>query len=115
MEQKTLSVHLCGGCEISSSIDLEALAQIPDGAECSTHPCLCNDEGVGSLKSAIRNGANALVIAACSPRYKTDEFTFDKCFVERVNLREMVAWSHEPNDEELDGLVRAAVYERIGA
>ncbi len=112
MEQKTLSVHLCGGCEISSSIDLEALAQIPEGAECSTHPCLCNDEGVGSLKSAIKSGANALVIAACSPRYKTDEFTFDKCFVERVNLRELVAWSHEPNDE--DTQMMAEDYLRMG-
>ncbi|HUV13062.1 MAG TPA: FAD-dependent oxidoreductase, partial [Acidobacteriota bacterium] len=112
MEQKTLSVHLCGGCEIGSSIDLEALAQIPEGAECSTHPCLCSDEGIASLKSAIKNGANALVIAACSPRYKTEEFTFDKCFVERVNLREQVAWSHEPNDE--DTQMMAEDYLRMG-
>jgi quinone-modifying oxidoreductase subunit QmoB len=112
MEQKKLSVHICSGCEIGDSVDVEALSQIPESSECSIHPCLCSEEGVNSLKSAINNGAGPLVIAACSPRYKTDEFSFDGCFVERVNLRELVVWSHEPNDE--DTQMMAEDYLRMG-
>ena len=42
------------------------------------------------------------VIAACSHRAKTEEFKFDpaKVQLERVSLREQVAWSHEPGHED---------------
>jgi quinone-modifying oxidoreductase subunit QmoB len=52
------------------------------------------------------------VVAACSPRFLTDTFTFDGCFTDRVNLREHVVWSHEPNNEDTQML--AADYLRMG-
>ena len=79
---------------------------------CRTHPFLCGDEGVELIKKEIQEGANALVIAACSPRFNTDTFTFDGCLTERVNLRELVVWSHPPNDEDTQML--AEDYLRMG-
>ena len=53
------------------------------------------------------------VIAACSPRMKTDIFALDNGVVpERVNLREQVAWCHKPQDEDTQML--AEDYLRMG-
>ena len=42
-----------------------------------------------------------MIIAACSPRVKTDAFAaIDGCATERVNLREQVTWCHKPKDED---------------
>jgi quinone-modifying oxidoreductase subunit QmoB len=45
-------------------------------------------------------GANTLMIAACSPRVMYDVFNFENCIVDRVNLREQVVWSQKPGDED---------------
>jgi quinone-modifying oxidoreductase, subunit QmoB len=47
-----------------------------------------------------KEGANTLVIAACSPRVMYDVFSFDNCIVDRVNLREQVAWCQKPGEED---------------
>jgi quinone-modifying oxidoreductase subunit QmoB len=113
---KKTAVYICRGCEIGESLDIEELCELATGdceADlCRDHECLCGDAGLELIKGDIREGANALVVAACSPRFKTDEFAFDECVSERVNLREFVVWSHEPNDEDTQML--AADYLRIG-
>ena len=113
---KKVSVWICRGCDIGESVDVEALETLATGAceaqLCSTHACLCGDEGVECLKKDIQEGANTLVIAACSPRFNTDTFTFDGVQTERVNLREMVVWSHPANDEDTQML--AEDYLRMG-
>ena len=56
---------------------------------------------------------DGIVIAACSPRIKTKEFSFDSdLLVERVNLREQVVWCQEPNNE--DTQMMAEDYLRMG-
>ena len=73
-----------------------------DGAEggqgrSQTHACLCGEEGNALIRDDVANeGVNTVVIAACSARAMTDAFRFDVPILERVNLREHVAWSHEP-------------------
>ncbi len=113
---KKVAVYVCRGCEIGGSLDIDELCQLATGdcnADlCRDHECLCGDAGLELIKADIGEGANALVVAACSPRFKTDEFTFDGCRTERVNLREHVVWSHEPNDEDTQML--AADYLRMG-
>jgi len=112
---KKVAVYLCRGCDIGDSLDIEALGGVAaehGAALCRDHECLCNDSGIDLIRQDVREGANALVIAACSPRFKTDEFTFDGCRTERVNLREHVVWSHEPNDE--DTQMMADDYLRMG-
>ena len=56
---------------------------------------------------------DSLVIAACSPRMKTAAFTFDpRMVMDRVNLREHVAWCHASQDE--DSQMLAEDYLRMG-
>ena len=93
-DRKT-AVWVCQGCGIGEAIDVEALKKLADDESsvdlCLSHSCLCSDEGLESVKKEIQQGASTLVIAACSPRFLTDTFTFDGCFTERVNLRESSA------------------------
>ncbi|HZD05113.1 MAG TPA: FAD-dependent oxidoreductase, partial [Longimicrobiales bacterium] len=69
-------------------------------------------EGRESIRKDVLDGVTAPVVAACSPRFMTETFTFDGARTERVNLREHVVWSHEPGDEDTQML--AADYLRMG-
>jgi quinone-modifying oxidoreductase subunit QmoB len=115
-QEKKIAVWICQGCEIGESLDIDALKSVVDeegGVEqCESHPCLCGREGVEAIKAGIAQGTNTLVIAACSPRFNADTFTFDGCLTDRVNLREFVVWSHPPNDE--DTQMMGEDYVRIG-
>lgn len=114
-ESKKISVWICQGCEIGKSLDVGALTKVAQecGADgCQSHPFLCGDEGVELIKEGIRQGVNTPVIAGCSPRFNADTFAFDGYSAERVNLRELVVWSHPPNDEDTQML--AEDYLRMG-
>jgi len=103
---KKLGVYICGGCGIGESLDAKQLAAVATrefkAPVCRMHPFLCGTEGVGVIRQDVAAGAtNFLVIAACSPRVKTDAFAaIDGCAIERVNLREQVIWCHKPKDED---------------
>jgi len=103
---KKLGVYICGGCGISESLDTTKLAAVATrelkAAVSRVHPFLCGGEGVGMIRQDVAAGAaNALVIAACSRRVKTDAFAVDNRLVpERVNIREQVTWCHKPKDED---------------
>jgi quinone-modifying oxidoreductase subunit QmoB len=109
-------VWICQGCDIGKALDVEALQKLATGdcgaASCQVHPFLCSDEGVALIRKEIQQGVGTVVVAACSPRFNTSTFTFDGCATERVNLRELVVWSHAPNDE--DTLMLAEDYLRMG-
>jgi quinone-modifying oxidoreductase subunit QmoB len=100
-----LGVFLCSGCDIGNAIDLsgmEKLCREGGAATYLAHPCLCSPEGTGAIRKAVDEGVvDRLLLAACSPRAKTEEFRFDptRVMVERVSLREQVAWSQKPGDE----------------
>ena len=115
-EEKKVALWICTGCDIGESLDIEALEKVVTEEckveKCQSHPFLCDEEGVELIKKEIQAGANTLVVAGCSPRFNTDTFTFEGCLTMRVNLREHVVWSHEPNDEDTQML--AEDYMRIG-
>jgi quinone-modifying oxidoreductase subunit QmoB len=100
-----VGVFVCTGCEIGAAVPMEDFEDVATEAGASsylTHEHLCSPEGVAAIQTAIDdNGVDGLVIAACSHRAKTDEFCFDttKVHVERVCLREQVAWC-QPHGEE---------------
>ncbi|HWU41135.1 MAG TPA: FAD-dependent oxidoreductase, partial [Candidatus Acidoferrum sp.] len=54
-----------------------------------------------------------IVIAACSPRVKFEEFDFPHCIVERVGLRELVAWTHDPAEQDKETQALAEDYLRM--
>ncbi len=110
--------YICKGCDIAKSLDVDKLVGIATGegkvAVCKTHDMLCSSEGIELVKSDIANESlNKVVIAACSIRVFPELFDFGpSILVDRTNLREQVAWCHEPNDEDTQML--AEDYIRMG-
>jgi len=118
-----LGVFVCSGCDIGASVKLEgfeALAKEHGASSYACRDCLCSPDSIEELNRKVAAGeVNRLVLAACSPRAKTDEFRFDptKVVVERVSLREQVAYSQPSLEEDTQmlaedllrmGLARAA-------
>jgi quinone-modifying oxidoreductase subunit QmoB len=104
--EKKFAVYICTGCDIGESLDIEQLSKVASEGykieDIKTHASFCSEEGAAIIKKDIEGGVNVAVLAACSPRAKTDVFTFDplKTIFERVNLREQVVWCQEPNNED---------------
>ncbi|MGM0668228.1 MAG: FAD-dependent oxidoreductase [Gemmatimonadota bacterium] len=113
---KNVAVYLCKGCDIGGALDMDALNDVATDEYnielCREHDCMCSDEGVELIRQDINEGVNSVVVAACSQRFMVDTFTFDGVLTTRVNLREQVVWSHEPNDEDTD--MMAQDYLRMG-
>jgi quinone-modifying oxidoreductase subunit QmoB len=115
---KRVGVYICSGCSIGESLDLDRLARVAHeeckAPVCRVHPFLCGEEGLATIRKDVADQAvDALVIAACSPRMKTAAFTLDpRMPMDRVNLREHVAWAHPPKDEDSQAL--AEDYLRMG-
>jgi quinone-modifying oxidoreductase subunit QmoB len=105
MEDRKYGVYICLGCGIGEAVKLEGLekacrkgGKIP---HIKNHPILCSPEGLEFLKNDIAaEGINCVVVAACSPRVKYEEFDLPGVLIDRVNLRELVAWTQEPQAEE---------------
>jgi len=116
--EKKYGVYICKGCGIGDSIDIEKLAKSAKSAtikeeDIKTHDILCSPEGLQMIKGDIKKGVNTLIIAACSPRVKYDEFDFPGCIIERVNIREFVAWTQPPKTDDTQAL--AEDYLTIGS
>ncbi len=114
---KKLGVYICGGCGIGDALDVDKLCGVATKEfkveNCKNHPFLCGAEGAKLIAQDIQEGTNTAVIAACSPRAKMDVFSYGpSVYVERVNLREQVAWVHPPKDEDTQML--AEDYLRMG-
>lgn len=125
---KRLGVYVCSGCSIGESVDVDQLSKVAtseyQAPVCRTHPFLCGEEGLKLIHDDLQQGnVNAIVVAACSPRVKTRQFAFNSGSVmDRVNLREQVAWCHEARHEDTQmlaedllrmGIVRAQKMEPL--
>ena len=102
---RKLGTYLCSGCGIGAAVDMNKLTTAASKAggpvRQSTAFCL---EDAALIRGDVEGGVDSVVIAACSGRVNTDVFRFPGAFIERVNLREQVAWSHTPNHEETQAL-----------
>ena len=113
-----VGVYLCSGCSIGESLDIDQLVKVASDENkvpvCKVNHWLCSGESIDSIKKDIENESlNRVVIGACSQRFLSDVFKFDsKVLVDRVNLRENVAWTHKANDEDTQML--ASDYLRMG-
>ncbi|MDD3471839.1 MAG: FAD-dependent oxidoreductase [Syntrophaceae bacterium] len=105
MDQK-IGIYICSGCGIGEAIDCQALGSVAEEfsiAKVAHSEALCGTEGVAMINSDISSGeVNCVVIAACSGRVKTDEFSFDPMTTisERLNIREHVAWCQPAGTED---------------
>lgn len=103
--EKKFGVYICKGCSIGESINIDKLikssakaAKIqPDAVK--VHDILCSPAGIEMIKNDITQGINTLILGACSPRVKFEEFDFPSALTERVSLREFVAWTQDPNTD----------------
>jgi quinone-modifying oxidoreductase subunit QmoB len=113
-----LGVYICSGCGIGEAVETAKLEKLARGeckaAVCRTHAALCGDEGLAQIRQDLETGGvGTVIVAGCSPRFKQERFSFNHgTVVERVNLREHVAWCHKPHDEETELL--AEDYLRMG-
>jgi len=103
--KNNMALALCTGCGIGKSIDAEQLTgtvrESYEGIPCLHHKALCSEAGLQELHSfAQTREVNRLAVAACSPRVKEAEFSMEGIYVDRVNLREQVAWVMEPGEED---------------
>ncbi|MEZ5358088.1 MAG: hydrogenase iron-sulfur subunit [Candidatus Zixiibacteriota bacterium] len=119
MEAK-IGVYICKGCDIGKSMDVDEVigaGKEQGAAFCKDHDCLCSPEGVQFMRDDIKaEGANRVVVAACSPRVFPELFNFgDDVLVHRANLREQVAWCHTPNDEDTQKLANDQVRMGVAA
>lgn len=115
--EKKLGVYICKGCSIGESVEVEKLAEVATKKYkvpvCKTHDIMCSPDGLNLIKNDINGGSiNTVVVAACSPRVKYKEFSFPGSLLERINIREFVAWSQAPNEE--DTQLLAEDYMRMG-
>ncbi|MFZ5996359.1 MAG: FAD-dependent oxidoreductase [Nitrospirota bacterium] len=103
---KNIGLYICTGCSIGEAIDVEKCSNIAKNAlrlpVVKSHFALCGKEGLDLINNDIKNeGVNTVVIAACSPRVKYEEFDFPGCIVERAPIRELAVWSQEPEQAQL--------------
>jgi len=114
MAGKKVGVYICSGCAIASAVDVEQLAAAAQEAGCLVRKsaAFCLEDARLIRDDAAHGAVEAAVVAACSPRVNTDVFRIPGATVERVNLREQVAWSHTPNQPETQAL--ALDYLRMG-
>ena len=114
METK-VGCYICKGCDIGSTLDVDKLVETATGeaqaALAKTCDILCSQEGVELIRDDIKKeGLNRIVVAACSQRVFPELFDFgQEVLTERTNLREQVAWCHEPNDEDTQMLAEDCI------
>jgi quinone-modifying oxidoreductase subunit QmoB len=103
--EKKFGVYICKGCGIAETVNIEKLtkntakgAKVPADA-IREHEVLCSPAGLELIRNDIKEGTNTIIIGACSPRVKFEEFDFPGALIERVNLREFVSWTQEPMTE----------------
>ena len=79
--KKKIGVYICSGCEIGKSIDIEKLSNSASTEQniklCKNHSSLCSTEGFDLINNDIASeNLDGIIIAACSPRAKTEVFDF---------------------------------------
>ena len=113
---KKTGVYICRGCGIAEAIDTEKLVDLASAANpgglVRTSPAFCLEDAQLIKADIEQEAVDGAVIAACSLRVNADVFRFRPAFVERVNLREQVVWSHPAQHEETQAL--AEDYLRMG-
>ncbi|MFP6869463.1 MAG: hydrogenase iron-sulfur subunit [Nitrospinota bacterium] len=114
--EKKIGVYICSGCDIGTCLDSGKLIDVATTENnipiVRTSPAFCLEDAQLIKDDIEREGVDTVVIAACSPRVNTDVFGFKGTFVERVNIREQVVWSHPANHPETQSM--AEDYLRMG-
>ncbi len=113
-----IGCFVCTGCKIGESMDTDQVLSVAkecNAAVAESHPALCQPEGLELIEKAIAdNGLDAVVLAACSQRDHVATFKLPDVFVHRANLREGVAWSQPPGEEDTQMLAEDLIRMSFG-
>ena len=109
IEERKYAAYLCKGCGIGEILNFADLSKVATREAkfgiVKEHDVMCSPEALEMIRQDIANeGVNCVLIAACSPRVKFEEFDFPGCIVERLGLRELVAWTQDPENKETQNL-----------
>lgn len=113
-----IATYICSGCRIAQAVDIQKLCEKVTGIEnvilCRDHKAMCSPDGISYIVDDLeKEKPDAILVAACSQRFKVTDFDFgEEILLERVNIREHVAWTLEAMDE--DTLIAAGDYIRMG-
>ena len=103
---KKIGLYIYTGDGIGDAIDVDKLIELATGelgvAVAKKHDDLYSEEGLAMIKSDIESEElNAVAIAGLSFRYDFKGLSFPGVYVEKVGIRELVAWSKKiPEDAE---------------
>ncbi len=116
-ETKKIGVYIFSGDGIGDAVDCNKLAEDAKELEnveiVKVDKKLTTKAGSQRIRKDIEDeGLTGVVIAASSPRFHNELFDFEDIVFDRVNLRELVAWTHEPKDKQTYDL--ALDYIRMG-
>ena len=112
-----LGIYVCKGCRIGEILDVDSLCEKMSGELqphfCSTHDALCSPAGIEAMRSKILDDElQGCVVAGCGKGTRDEAFDWQNdLVVERVNIREWVAWSLEEGE---DMQMAAEDYIRMG-
>ncbi len=99
-----IGCFICTGCQIGQSVDIDALTTVAgeyNPLVCETSEAFCQEGGLKVIEEAITaNELDGVVLAACSVRDQVQTFQFNGAIIDRVNLREGMAWTHKHGDED---------------
>lgn len=103
-----IGVYVCEGCGIGGCVNTAALAKVAEGdpgvVVTRTSKAFCLEDAALIREDITAQTLESVVIAACSHRVNRQVFSFPPTHVQRVNLREQVAWSHPPQEEATEEL-----------
>ncbi len=106
---KKIGLYIYTGDGIADAIDIDKLVELATGdlnlPVVKTSDNLYSPEGAAMVKADVENeGVNAVILAGLSPRYEFEGFDFPGVLVEKIGLRELVAWSHpvDPGAEDAE-------------
>jgi quinone-modifying oxidoreductase subunit QmoB len=115
---ENLGIYICKGCHIGNAIDADSLTSKMNEELspqiCKSHRALCSPDGISEIiKGRDTENLSGLLLAGCGKGVKDAAFRFENnLLLERVNLRELVAWSMDPGAE--DTIMAAEDYIRMG-
>ncbi len=119
LNETQTAAFICHGCGIGERVNTEQLEQVirSEGKinHVVHHEFLCSADGVDLINQQIsEQSLSHMVLAACSPRSKTEAFQFDTVALSRVNLRESVVWGYSDQESSDDVQGSAEDYLRMG-
>ncbi len=104
---KNIGLYIYTGDGIKDAVDVDKLVELATGElnvkVAKAVDDLYSESAASMIESDIESEElNAVILAGYSPRYEFDYMDFPGVYLDKVGLRELVAWSHQIDPEAED-------------